>query len=287
MTQATATTTIERELRIEAPPAVVYSHFTDPEKLVRWMGRQATIEARAGGEILIDYNGFDRMRGRFIELVPDRRVVFSWGWETLGQQTPPYASVVEVTLTADGSGTLLRLVHSGLSGGEVEGHATGWDLFLPFLTESARSGAAAQPPAAPLSPSEQFASRLNALLCTLRYLIEGSDDAGWRKQCPGSGWPAGVTAQHAAGHAVLAGMAAMVAEGQRPPVADFTLDSLATMNADSAKANAGVTREAVLASLLKDGPAAVDLVPASMLLEGPLLGDLAAHIEDIRAALQS
>jgi hypothetical protein len=44
---------------------------------------------------------------------------------------------VEVTLEAVGSGTLLRLRHSGLAPEVVEGHAVGWDQFLPALVIAA------------------------------------------------------------------------------------------------------------------------------------------------------
>lgn len=307
MQQAPTAHAIERELRIEAPPSVVYSHFVEPEKLVRWMGRDATVNAHPGGDFFVDYNGFDRMRGRFVELVPERRIVFTWGWATLGTQTPPFASTVEVTLTPDGSGTLLRLVHSGFDGAdEVEGHSKGWDVFLPFLAEAARTGESAQPSPGPLNDSERAASRLNALLCDLRYFIEGADDPMWSRTCPGSGWPIGVTAQHAVSHLVLVQMAAIVAAGERPPVADFTIEARDSMNAETAEANTRVSREDVLRALLADGPAAVEQlkgidpdrlsrtqpmafadgapVAASMLIQGPLLEDLAAHIEDIRAA---
>src|SRR5215212_6701935 len=143
--QATANA-IEREVRIDAPPAVVYSYFTEPGKLTRWMGQSARLDARPGGEFAMDYGGFDRMRGEFVELVPHSRIVFTWGWSTLGDATPPGASRVEVTLTPDGAGTLLKLVHSGLDAHSAEMHAQGWDRFLSFLPEAVTSGTDAQPP---------------------------------------------------------------------------------------------------------------------------------------------
>lgn len=137
--------TIERELYIDAPPALVYSHFVDPEKLVRWMGREATIDPRPHGDFCITYNGFDRMQGQFVELIPHTRIVFTWGWATLGTQSPPLSTTVQVTFTPDGGGTRLRLVHSGFErSDEVEDHSTGWDLFLQFLVETCRTGLPAQ-----------------------------------------------------------------------------------------------------------------------------------------------
>src|SRR5512135_861972 len=94
----TDTNAIEREVRIAARPETVYAFFTDPAKIVQWLGRRAEIEAHAGGLVRIDYNGFDIMRGAFVELVPYSRVVFTWGWETLGDEVQPGQSTVTVTL---------------------------------------------------------------------------------------------------------------------------------------------------------------------------------------------
>ena len=59
---------IEREIRIEAPPRIVFGFFTDPERMARWMGRTVTLEASPGGAYRIDYNGADIASGTFIEI---------------------------------------------------------------------------------------------------------------------------------------------------------------------------------------------------------------------------
>ena len=132
---------IERELRIAARPETVFSFWVEPDRLARWMGRIVTMEARPGGAYRIDYNGSDIARGEVLEIDPPRRLVLSWGWEAEGDATPPGASRVEVTLTPDGAGTLLRLRHSELVDAAVEGHAQGWDQFLPALASIAEAAA--------------------------------------------------------------------------------------------------------------------------------------------------
>jgi len=130
--------TIEREIHIEARPETVFAYFIDPERMVQWMGRTAELDATPGGTFRIDYNGSDIARGTYVEIDPPRRVVFTWGWEAPGDPTPPGASTVEVTLTPDGeAGTHLHLRHSGLPIEAVEGHAVGWDQFLPNLVTAA------------------------------------------------------------------------------------------------------------------------------------------------------
>jgi uncharacterized protein YndB with AHSA1/START domain len=124
---------IERELRIAARPETVFAFWTEPDRIVQWMGRTATFEPRPGGAFRLDYNGTDIARGEVLEIDPPRRLVLTWGWEAPGDATPPGASRVEVTLTPDGEGTLLRVRHSGLVAEAVAGHAVGWDQFLPSL----------------------------------------------------------------------------------------------------------------------------------------------------------
>ena len=140
MTETTATPTgvIEREVRIAAPPGTVFAFWTDPARIVRWMGRTAVFEPRVGGAFRLDYNGSDIARGEILEFDPPRRLVISWGWEAPGDATPPGSSTVEVVIEPDGSGgSVLRLVHRGLAPEAVEGHAAGWDQFLPGLVNVA------------------------------------------------------------------------------------------------------------------------------------------------------
>ena len=140
-TTETADGVIEREIRIEAPPRTVFGFFTDPVRMARWMGRTVTLDARPGGAYRIDYNGSDIASGSFVELDEPSRIVFTWGWEAPGDAVPPGASLVEVTLTPEGSGTRLHLRHSGLPAESVVGHAEGWDFFLPTLISAAEGAA--------------------------------------------------------------------------------------------------------------------------------------------------
>ncbi len=141
MTDTTITSSgvIEREMRIAARPETVFSFWTDPARIVEWMGRSATLEPRPGGAFRLDYNGSDIASGEVLEIDPPHRIVFSWGWEAAGDPTPPGASSVEVTLTPDGDGTLLRLRHRGLLAAAVVGHVEGWDHFLPRLVTVAEA----------------------------------------------------------------------------------------------------------------------------------------------------
>ena len=133
-------TTIEREIRVAARPETVFPYFTDPARMTRWMGRTAELDPQPGGRFRIDYNGEDIVSGTYLEVDPPRRVVFTWGWEAPGDPLPPGGSTVEVVLSPDDDGTIVRLRHTGLPAGSVEGHAVGWDQFLPALVAAAAPG---------------------------------------------------------------------------------------------------------------------------------------------------
>jgi uncharacterized protein YndB with AHSA1/START domain len=127
---------IDREIRVRARPETVFSFWTDPSKMARWMGREVRLDPRPGGELRIDYNGSDIARGAFVEVDPPRRIVLTWGWEAPGDPTPPGASTVDVEFVPDGDGTIVRLRHSGLATEAIDGHAEGWDHFLERLAEA-------------------------------------------------------------------------------------------------------------------------------------------------------
>jgi uncharacterized protein YndB with AHSA1/START domain len=103
-----------------------------------------------GGRFRMTMGNGMRAKGRFLELVPDERVVFTWGW--LGnEQLPPGSSTVEIELVPDGEGTLVRLTHRGLPAEEMQIHEAGWRHYLPRLALVAEGGDAGVDPGPPLS----------------------------------------------------------------------------------------------------------------------------------------
>ena len=123
----------ERSVRIDARPETVFACFTDPAKLVRWKGVEATLEPVPGGIYRVVMNRRDVIRGEFVDVVPHTRLVFTWGFEQDGGMVAAGASTVEVTLTPDGDGTHVRLVHRDLPDGALDAHARGWEHFLERL----------------------------------------------------------------------------------------------------------------------------------------------------------
>ena len=124
---------LERVVRIAASPATIFPFFTDPEKMVRWKGITAELDPRPGGIYRVNVTGRDIARGEYVEVVPNQRIVFTWGWEGEGSPVPPGSTTVEITLTPDGDHTILRLRHLGLPAEARAEHAEGWDHFISRL----------------------------------------------------------------------------------------------------------------------------------------------------------
>jgi uncharacterized protein YndB with AHSA1/START domain len=133
-------TVVEREIRIAARPETVFEFFVDPAKMAQWKGRKAELDATPGGMYRVEINDQAVASGEYVEVDSPRRVVFTWGWE--GQEAgehavPPGSSRVEVELTPQGDGTIVRLRHLDLPAGSRAIHAQGWDHYLARLASAA------------------------------------------------------------------------------------------------------------------------------------------------------
>lgn len=133
------TDTVELQVRLDAPPEEVFRYLTEPERYVRWQGMKAELDPRPGGVYRVWMDANTVASGAFVEVEPPRRVVFTWRWEG-NEGVPPGSTTVELTLDADGDGTVLSLRHTGLPDGEAAAmHAEGWRHFTARLALTARS----------------------------------------------------------------------------------------------------------------------------------------------------
>ncbi len=141
MASAETGTAAEVKIRIAASPETVFDFFTDPDKMIQWMGRSAELDPRAGGTLRCDINGRDIARGEYVAVERPDRIVFTWGWEGEEPTVAPGGSTVEVLLARDGEGTQLRLIHSDLPSAEsAENHSQGWRHYAERLTVVAAGG---------------------------------------------------------------------------------------------------------------------------------------------------
>ena len=133
-------TSYRDSIYIDAEPRVVFEYFVDPAALVQWMGDRAILDARPGGRFILFFDE-RAVEGRYVEIDPPRRVVITWG-RARSATFPPGASTLVVTLTPEGRGTRVAIVHSGLPNDELDRHVAGWRHYLMRLALVAAGGTA-------------------------------------------------------------------------------------------------------------------------------------------------
>jgi uncharacterized protein YndB with AHSA1/START domain len=141
---------VELTVRLDAAPDEVFGFLTDAERYVRWQGVKAELDPRPGGVYRVWMDADTVARGEYVEIDPPRRLVFTWGWEG-NADVPPGSTTVELSLEAEGDGTVLSLRHMGLPDGETAAmHEEGWRFFTDRLSTAVRGGdpgpMASQPP---------------------------------------------------------------------------------------------------------------------------------------------
>ena len=129
-------TLFEQRMLIPASPAIVFELLTTPQGLRQWIAREATVELTPDGLISWTHENGAQMVGRFREIVPPTRLVFSYGWSDGAMGMGPESTLVEITLTEQGEQTELHLVHRHLPSAAKDRHAEGWRYFLDRLCEA-------------------------------------------------------------------------------------------------------------------------------------------------------
>lgn len=144
--KTTEKTSLEIKRLIKAPLDQVYAAWTDPARLKEWFGpenvrtRNFTADTRVGGKYQWDLTNDEgeemTAHGEYRELVPNRKVVFTWQWKD-DEDWENNTSVVTVELSDAAGGTELRLTHERLpSEASRDRHNEGWNSVLDRLEES-------------------------------------------------------------------------------------------------------------------------------------------------------
>lgn len=137
---------IERELRIDATPEVVYEVISSPEHLREWWPDDADLDPVVGGTGTITFGQPGAPDGATVpvtvlEADPPRRFVFRWAYDG-DVATEDNSFLVTFDLVPADGGTLLRFKETGFRERGWEGavleeayldHVAGWDKFLPQL----------------------------------------------------------------------------------------------------------------------------------------------------------
>lgn len=131
---------LTREMVVAASPSTIFEFLTDPQLTLKWLGTEATLDPRPHGVYRVLVGGQHLSVGEFVEVVPDEKVVFTFGWDEPDHPIPAGSTQVEITLIPDGEKTLVRLVHRGLPADAVSDHTGGWDHYLERLSIAACGG---------------------------------------------------------------------------------------------------------------------------------------------------
>lgn len=133
---------MEKEVFIRATPERVFRALTEKAELEAWFVKEAIVDLRVGGALKLIW-GADSVEGVFLEVDPPHRVVFTW------DERPAVAGITTsaFTLTAEGDGTRLHLVHSGFGSSEAwdrlfDGVNAGWGEELIHLSTYLEEGVA-------------------------------------------------------------------------------------------------------------------------------------------------
>jgi len=149
MSTKTESPALEITRLIKAPRHRVYEAWTDPTQLPKWFGPEnvqtleLTAEVRVGGKYrwdLMNPEGEKKTcEGEYRELVPDRKIVFTWQWQD-DENWESVVSVVTVELDDAEDGTELRLRHEGFPNDTSrENHRQGWNSVLDRLENFCRA----------------------------------------------------------------------------------------------------------------------------------------------------
>ena len=157
-TTHTTSTEVVVERLIRATPQRIFRALTVASELEKWFFTDVRTDPRPGGAYRMEWKAgqgceeTDHSRiGTYLEVVPDRRLVFEWlgvpderhdrGYSLRGAHT-----VVTITLTPEGDATRLRLVHTGFADSDhghttAASHTNGWTFYMGNLDRYLTGGA--------------------------------------------------------------------------------------------------------------------------------------------------
>jgi uncharacterized protein YndB with AHSA1/START domain len=128
---------LERTVFIAAARSTVFRFFTDSARFAAWWGAGSTIDPRPGGAVHIRYPNGVMASGEVKEVEPDRRIVFTYGYEGEGKPFAPGGSLVTITLAQEARGTRLHLLHELPTAATRDEHVQGWRYQLAVFANVA------------------------------------------------------------------------------------------------------------------------------------------------------
>ncbi|MBK1783081.1 SRPBCC family protein [Prauserella cavernicola] len=129
---------IRFERRLRHAPERVWQALVDPAEQGRWLPG-VTIEARVGGAAVYDFGDEGRAEGTVLTVEPPSVLEHSWSWP--GEED----SVVRWELRADGTETVLVLLHRPVRPEPAVDYRLGWHVLLDALGTHLAGGETPEP----------------------------------------------------------------------------------------------------------------------------------------------
>ncbi|MEV0645069.1 SRPBCC family protein [Phytomonospora sp. NPDC050363] len=135
-------TRITREARVDAPVDRVWDVLTSPEHIAGWFGDSASVELRPGGEMALGWAAYGDFRAVVTKVEAPRNFAFRWAAEPDVDPMQGNSTLVEFTLSPEGSITVLTVVETGFrllarpaeaQAEHAEENAKGWEQELAEL----------------------------------------------------------------------------------------------------------------------------------------------------------
>jgi len=118
--------------RIDVPVEEVWAAWVEPDRISRWFSPDTEQDVRVGGR----YRNGDGDEGEFLEVVPNRRLKFTW-------EQPDYAPgsfvIVDLLPSSDGS-TEVRVEHANVACDDAGDLELGWNWSIDSLDSYLRTG---------------------------------------------------------------------------------------------------------------------------------------------------
>jgi len=206
--------TAEKTALLPVSPEEAFALLTPAERLRRWQTVSARVDLRAGGDYRWTVVPGHVAAGTYREVAPGRRVVFGWGWEG-SDDLAPDASTVTITLEPADGGTLVRLVHDGLTEEQEASHLEGWTHFFERLERVAVTGDAG-PDEWAAAPAEL--TRLtcaDATLAVCQHVLRDLTDEDLARQTPCTDFTVALLVDHLVGS--LVGLGTLAGTGVEAP----------------------------------------------------------------------
>jgi uncharacterized protein YndB with AHSA1/START domain len=128
---------VEQEEFIQAAPEKVWSVLAETEGIRQWLGPNQ-YEPHQGAKITFDVAHGGKqflMFGEVVTFDPPRELAFTWTEQEIGHDPWPVPTLVTLTLTPEGGGTRVRLVHSGfehlpaaMAQPQYDSYVAGWAM---------------------------------------------------------------------------------------------------------------------------------------------------------------